>query len=148
MNRPNKNDFLTSNQYTYQEELNKYYDALEKYADSFTPSIEKERVTDWEYFAKTFHRKYRTNIQMTESFFVERLVSAISLSLQDRRDKWISYDWNNLESRPKEYGRYEVYRKGALKQHYETWNGSGWASNNGDITHYRTITPPLVEEKK
>lgn len=55
---------------------------------------------------------------------------------------WIKYNSNDIESRPPEYGRYEVYRKSCKKQHYETWNGSGWASNNNDITHYRVIKPP------
>lgn len=56
---------------------------------------------------------------------------------------WIKYSWMDIESRPKEYGRYEVYRAGAKKQHYETWNGQGWAYNNNDITHYRKIIPPV-----
>lgn len=55
---------------------------------------------------------------------------------------WTRYNWSDLESRPKEHGRYEVYRAGAKKQHYETWNGSGWASDNNDITHYRKIISP------
>ncbi len=55
---------------------------------------------------------------------------------------WVKYDWMNLSSRPKEYGRYEVYREGCKKQHYETWNGNGWSSYNNDITHYRVIKPP------
>lgn len=55
---------------------------------------------------------------------------------------WIKYNWNDIESRPKQYGRYEVYRKGCDKQHYETWNGSGWAYNNNTITYFRVIKPP------
>jgi hypothetical protein len=58
---------------------------------------------------------------------------------------WVKYNWNDVESRPKEYGRYEVYRKSCKKQHYEVWNGMGWASNNNDITHYRQIKPPRTE---
>lgn len=45
-------------------------------------------------------------------------------------------------SEPDVYGKYEVYRKGCSKQHYETWNGTGWASNNSDITHWRYVVPP------
>ena len=31
--RPNKEDYLTTNQFTYDEELDKYCDALEEYCD-------------------------------------------------------------------------------------------------------------------
>ena len=33
MKRPNKNDYLGTNQMGFQSELNKYYDELERYAD-------------------------------------------------------------------------------------------------------------------
>jgi hypothetical protein len=33
MKRPNKDDYLTTNQFTYREKLNEYYDELEKYID-------------------------------------------------------------------------------------------------------------------
>tara|TARA_R110001606_G_scaffold361826_1_gene515540 strand:+ start:559 stop:864 length:306 start_codon:yes stop_codon:yes gene_type:complete len=33
MNRPNKKDYLTTNQFEYNQMLNKYYDALEAYID-------------------------------------------------------------------------------------------------------------------
>lgn len=46
------------------------------------------------------------------------------------------------DERPAEATRYEVYREGAGKQHYETWNGSGWAYNHYDITHWREILNP------
>jgi hypothetical protein len=55
---------------------------------------------------------------------------------------WVKYNWNDIDSRPTEYGRYEVYRQKSDKQHYETWNSMGWSSNNNDITHYRIIKPP------
>jgi hypothetical protein len=52
-------------------------------------------------------------------------------------------DWVAVkDGLPTKHGRYEVYRKGCEKQHYETWNGTGWASNNNDITHWRIIKPP------
>lgn len=52
-------------------------------------------------------------------------------------------EWHKYpQSKPTEYGRYEVYRAGAKKQHYETWNGSGWAYNAKDITHWRIIKHP------
>ena len=46
------------------------------------------------------------------------------------------------EANPEKYGRYEVYRADCKKQHYETWNGTCWASNTNDITHFREIKPP------
>ncbi len=60
---------------------------------------------------------------------------------EDESDAWIHYDWNDLKSRPKETGKYFVYRKDG-KVHWETWNGSGWAYNNNVITRYKKITPP------
>jgi len=61
--------------------------------------------------------------------------------------EWVVYsrDYKDVDNRPKEYGRYEVYRKGCDKQHYETWNNTGWAYNNNDITHWREIKPPPTE---
>ena len=55
---------------------------------------------------------------------------------------WQIYNFNDIETRPKEYGRYEVYRENCNKQHYDLWMSNGWASNNNDITHYRVIKPP------
>jgi hypothetical protein len=65
MNRPNKNDFLTSNQYTYSEEINKYYDALEKYADYLTSLKVAEatlpNVKDWDEVYKKFKENYKNS---------------------------------------------------------------------------------------
>lgn len=58
--------------------------------------------------------------------------------------KWITYDWNTIESRPTEYGKYLVCRKDG-KIHWETWNGSGWAYNNNVITHWALIFSPYDE---
>lgn len=33
MTRPNKEDYLTTNQYEYDEKIREYYDELEKYVD-------------------------------------------------------------------------------------------------------------------
>ena len=63
------------------------------------------------------------------------------------KDFWIKYDWNILESRPKEAGRYLVYREKCGKTHFEVWNGSGWASNNNDISHYMIVEIPQKTEK-
>ena len=38
--------------------------------------------------------------------------------------------------------RFLVWRRGCEKLHFETWNGTGWAYNNNDITHWALITPP------
>lgn len=64
---------------------------------------------------------------------------------ESKSNDWVKYDWNNLDSRPPLYGRYEVYRSGCEKQHYEVWNGLGWASNNKDITHWRVIKNPYIK---
>lgn len=49
-----------------------------------------------------------------------------------------------IDGKPAEYGEYEVYRADAKKQHYQTWNNTGWAYNNGDTTHWRPKTPPTI----
>lgn len=46
------------------------------------------------------------------------------------------------EEKPKEYGTYLVYRKGCDKTHFETWNNTGWAYNNNDITHWSKVLTP------
>ena len=58
------------------------------------------------------------------------------------KDFWINYDWKIIETRPTQAGRYLVYRQKCDKWHSEVWNGSGWASNNNDITHYMIVEIP------
>lgn len=66
--------------------------------------------------------------------------TVLSIALQSYQldREWISVK----DALPTEYGRYEVYRQKCSKQHYETWNNTGWAYNNNDITHWRPIIPP------
>ena len=54
---------------------------------------------------------------------------------------WVAYDWNDIDSRPKIYGKYFVHRKDG-KVHWETWNGSGWAYNENVITHWQEVKTP------
>ena len=49
------------------------------------------------------------------------------------------------EEKPTEYGTYIVYRKGCDKQHFETWNNTGWAYNNNDITHWSKVLNPTAD---
>jgi hypothetical protein len=56
--------------------------------------------------------------------------------------KWIPYNWTDLKSHPPQAGRYLIYRKKCDKWHQEVWNGSGWASNNNDITHWCDVIIP------
>ena len=58
------------------------------------------------------------------------------------KDLWIAYNWDIVESRPLKPGRYLVYRQKCDKWHQEVWNGTGWASNNSDITHYIDVKTP------
>ena len=63
---------------------------------------------------------------------------------------WISVQ----DDKPREYGKYLVCRLGAGKIHFETWNTTGWAYNNNDITHwipeiaFPLETLPNGEQKK
>lgn len=52
-------------------------------------------------------------------------------------------DWKKYpDEKPTEYGRYLVHRNGCNKTHFETWNGSGWAYNNKDITNWTLVKAP------
>ena len=54
--------------------------------------------------------------------------------------EWAKYP----NTRPTEYGRYLVYRAGCKKMQFETWNNTGWAYNNKDITHWCDVRPPFA----
>lgn len=51
------------------------------------------------------------------------------------------------QERPIGYGKYWVYRLGCDKTRQETWNGTGWAYNNNDITHWAKLDmlKPIIE---
>jgi hypothetical protein len=54
-------------------------------------------------------------------------------------------DWKKYpDEKPTDYGEYLVHRKGCNKTHFETWNNTGWAYNNNDITHFTKIINPKV----
>jgi hypothetical protein len=57
-------------------------------------------------------------------------------------DNWVKYDSNNPKTYPSTPGRYLIYRKKCGKQHFEQWNGRGWASSNNDCTHYQIVSNP------
>jgi len=46
------------------------------------------------------------------------------------------------EYKPTDYGKYLIFRSGCDKMHFETWNNTGWAYNNNDITHFCIIQKP------
>ena len=56
---------------------------------------------------------------------------------------WVVFVKGDRATYPIEYGKYEVFRAGCMKQHYETWNNTFWAYNGNDITHYRKIMSPM-----
>lgn len=56
---------------------------------------------------------------------------------------WVAFDWNKIETRPTEYGKYLICRKDG-KIHWETWNGSGWAYNHNEIRFWAVIVPPCL----
>lgn len=47
--------------------------------------------------------------------------------------------WIPVSERPDKYGEYWVYRQKANKVHKETWNGTGWAYNGNQITHWMPL---------
>lgn len=65
-----------------------------------------------------------------------------ALQKQPALSHWITYDFNKLETRPLEYGKYFVCRKDG-KVHWEIWNGSGWAYNEKSIIYWAHVVPPV-----
>ena len=66
-------------------------------------------------------------------------------TLVNRSDnEWIRYDKNirSDSNNPTSYGVYECYREGCGKHVYQTWNNTGWAYDNNDISHWREIKAP------
>ena len=61
--------------------------------------------------------------------------------LQTAVSCWVAFDWNKIETRPTEYGKYLICRKDG-KIHWETWNGCGWAYNHNEIRYWAVIVPP------
>lgn len=54
---------------------------------------------------------------------------------------WVKFDFDRIETRPIEAGKYLVIRKDG-KVHWERWNGSGWAYNHNEIRYWGIIWPP------
>ncbi|WP_462250475.1 DUF551 domain-containing protein [Ekhidna sp.] len=52
--------------------------------------------------------------------------------------KWISVK----DRMPSEPGRYWVFRAKCRKMHYRVWNGSGWAYDHKEITHWMPLPEP------
>jgi dihydrofolate reductase len=78
-----------------------------------------------------------------------RFVDLIRVRREDNEEDEESHDDNGWircsDGKPTEYGKYEVYRAGCKKQQYQTWNNTGWAYDNRDITHWRPIVPPTTQ---
>lgn len=56
--------------------------------------------------------------------------------------RWVSFDFDKIETRPTKYGKYLICRKDG-KIHWETWNGSGWAYNHNEIRYWAVIVTPI-----
>jgi len=52
--------------------------------------------------------------------------------------EWVEFDFNKIETRPQEYGKYLIQRKDG-KIHWEVWNGSGRAYNHNSIEWWAKI---------
>lgn len=53
-------------------------------------------------------------------------------------------NWNRFpDTKPKKYGRYEVYLPGCDKQYYLTWNGKGWSSDGNAVKYWREVVNPM-----
>ena len=62
MNRPNKKDYLTTNQFEYNQMLNKYYDALEAYIDILEKQLILSGVSGM-FSAKQMEQAYNDGVE-------------------------------------------------------------------------------------
>jgi hypothetical protein len=55
-----------------------------------------------------------------------------------------AYEWQEFpKERPEKYGKYLIVRKDG-KEHWETWNGTGWAYNHNEIRYWANIFNPIL----
>ena len=89
------------------------------------------------------HNKWRRggDMPMTNSTELGIAIDVILNKVKTNPISWVEFDFNNLETRPVEYGKYLICRKDG-KIHWETWNGSGWAYNGNSIRYWAVITKP------
>lgn len=79
-----------------------------------------------------------SNGRSAEETYLQLMEQAYNLGAES--NPWRKYP----ADKPLEYGKYEVYRMVYKKQHYQSWNNTGFAYGNKDITHWREIEPPIV----
>lgn len=65
----------------------------------------------------------------------------LKLLQQTAISHWMPFDFNSIETRPAECGKYLICRKDG-KIHWETWNGSGWAYNHKEVRYWAVICSP------
>lgn len=82
---------------------------------------------------------------------IDKLEQQVSITLSGQelfeftefllKNNWIKYAAQDMETHPKEYGKYFICRKDG-KIHWETWNGTTWAYNGSVITHWKKVYAP------
>jgi len=79
-------------------------------------------------YAKIYHKRMKLETKI-EQLTIPSVIN------------WVAFDFDIINTRPPEYGKYLITRKDG-KIHWETWNGSGWAYNHKEIRFWAHITPP------
>lgn len=145
-----------------EERLNRLDNLVKEYADSV--GAEKHTLNIFhsiimgvafpKYFEIKIKFKDGSEFGQTDSNFTDCF---------DKLKRWVFYhngkgetpshiyelEWKPYpENKPTEYGEYLVYRAGCNKRHFETWNNTGWAYNNNDITHFSKVKTPFSKEEK
>lgn len=87
------------------------------------------------------HPEYIKTLKIRLSCYKAFLLDLVSSYTELPPTDWVTYNFEVIESRPPEYGKYLICRKDG-KIHWETWNGSGWAYNNNEIRYWARISPP------
>ena len=95
-----------------------------------------------------YHQEWRLGKREDMIHEPKKLTEAIDIVLSEVKkfrlgavSCWVAFDWNKIETRPTEYGKYLICRKDG-KIHWETWNGIGWAYNHNEIRFWAVIVPP------
>jgi dihydrofolate reductase len=106
-------------------------------------------ISEWDQEREEFFPADEGNLSAGRFIdYVNKDYAALAAENEPTAERAIEGDngWINVaDGKPTEYGKFEVYRAKSGKQHYQTWNGTGWAYDNADITHWRVIVPPKAK---
>jgi hypothetical protein len=125
-----------------------YRELVKIFLGKLSGTIDEGEI-DWGKVFSDWQKKYFTvkdGPHYKKQDFVDYLKENYSCLPIKKEGEWISVE----ERLPTKSGKYWVYRKGCEKHHFEKWNGSGWAYNKIDITHWMPLpkAPEFIKSKE